>query len=459
LGWIIFSAVAAYMLRTDAPWDAAHVQTASRESLFLITTAGIIWFFVFNRLKLDGFYGGYQISAIFSKLFTGVVSLAVLLTSTAFLLHHDSSRLVLFSFSLLFLGGAFSARLAAQALARRFARRGKRHRVLILGTGKVAQELAGRIQQHPEMRWELVGFLFPSACDFVDLTLAAGGNSQLNSLEIDSLLRKQSVDEVILTSPIPDQGEMLNLVANCRRRNIRVSIVPNHYQLYVSRPALIDLDGLPLLRLGEGRLTPIQSALKRAFDLVLSSLLLAALSPVLLIGLLALRIRKGRAVTAELRCGKNGHPFRMYRLNSHRATSGVSGWERLLQTLSITELPQLWNVIRGDKSLVGPRPETEERVKRYSDWQRQRLASKPGVTGLAQVHGLRSESASEDKAYYDLRYIQDWSLLTDVSLILQTMWTVSQRFFSSAAPAGPALQADLEELPNELAELVHADRS
>ena len=458
LGWVILSAVAAYLLRTGAPWDAGHVQTAFRESLFLITAAGIIWFFVFHRLKLDGFYGGYQVSAMFSKLFTGVVSLAVLLASAGFLLHHDSSRLVLFSFSVFFLGGAFGGRLAAQRLACGFAGRGKRHRVLILGAGKVAQELAARIQQHPEMRWELVGFLFPSACDFVDLTLHAGGNSQLNSLEIDSLLRMQSVDEVMLTSPVPDQGEMLNLVANCRRRNIRVSIVPNHYQLYVSRPALIDLDGLPLLRLGEGRLTPIQAALKRALDLLLSCVLLAGLSPLLLTGLLGLRLKKGRALTGEMRCGKNGRPFRMYRLNSPRATPAVSAWERLLQTLSITELPQLWNVICGDMSLVGPRPETEERVKRYSDWQRQRLACKPGVTGLAQVHGLREESASEDKAYYDLRYIQDWSLLTDLSLILQTMWTVTQRLFPPAASAGPALQSDLADQPNEFAELVHADR-
>src|SRR5215472_17213680 len=89
LGWITLSAVAAYMLRTVSPWDVGHVQTALRESLFLITAAGIIWVFVFHRLKLDGFYGGYQVPAMLSKLFTGVVSLAVLLASAGFLLHHD----------------------------------------------------------------------------------------------------------------------------------------------------------------------------------------------------------------------------------------------------------------------------------------------------------------------------------------------------------------------------------
>src|SRR5260370_27301079 len=106
---------------------------------------------------------------------------------------------------------------------------------------------------------------------------------------------------------------------------------------------------------------------------------------------------------SHMRWGEDGLAFRMCRLNSERGMPGLSVWERLLQMLSITELPQLWNVVRGNMSLVGPRPEAEERVKRYSDWQRQRLACKPGVTGLPPVHGLRADSTSDYQAYYDLR--------------------------------------------------------
>jgi FlaA1/EpsC-like NDP-sugar epimerase len=281
LAWIILSAIAAYMLRTAAPWDASHLQLAFRASLLLITVAGIAWVFVFHRLKLDGFYGGYESSAILSQLFIGTVTLVVLVTSAGFLLHKDNSRLLLFNFAALFFTTAFAGRLMARALARKFAGRGRRRRVLILGKGRVAQEFAARIQKHPEMRWELVGFLFPSADDFAGSILTAQGSSQLNSLKIDSLLKQQSVDEVVLTSPVPDQGEILNLVANCRHRGIRVSIVPNLYQLYVNRPALLDLDGLPLLRLAEGKPTVIQLALKRAVDLVLSFAILLAASPVL----------------------------------------------------------------------------------------------------------------------------------------------------------------------------------
>jgi lipopolysaccharide/colanic/teichoic acid biosynthesis glycosyltransferase len=108
--------------------------------------------------------------------------------------------------------------------------------------------------------------------------------------------------------------------------------------------------------------------------------------------------------------------------------------ERILVELSITELPQLVNVVKGDMSLVGPRPEGGERVSRYSAWERQRLTVKPGITGLAQVHGLREQHSSEEKCRFDLQYLLDASLFLDLSLLLQTIWTLAARTFQR----GPA---------------------
>jgi lipopolysaccharide/colanic/teichoic acid biosynthesis glycosyltransferase len=117
----------------------------------------------------------------------------------------------------------------------------------------------------------------------------------------------------------------------------------------------------------------------------------------------------------------------MWRLNSARECKQLSRREILLQQLSITELPQLWNVLRGEMSLVGPRPESPERVKHYSDWQLQRLNAKPGMTGLAQVHGLREQHSSEEKTRFDLQYMLDSSPFLDFSLLLQTFWTLIGR--------------------------------
>jgi len=457
LVWIVFSAIAAYMLKTSAPWNELQFGTAFRNSMFLMTAAGIAWVFIFHRMKLDGFYGGCDLPAVMSKLFTGVVTLIVLIASAGFLLRENTSRLLLFDFAVMTLVLTFAGRVVARAVARRFSGSGRRHRVLILGKGRVAQALAERIHQHPEMRWELVGFLFPTANDSVEAVPDAGRASQLNSLQIEPLLKNKDIDELIVTSPIPDQGEILNLVANCHHRNIRVSVVPNLYQLYVSRPTLLDVDGVPLLRMGEGRPNVTQSVLKRTVDLALGSAFLLAGLPVFMIGSLVLWMQKGRALVSEKRCGCNGRVFRMYRFNVERRAKGLAGMERLLQMLSFTELPQLVNVLKGEMSLVGPRPEPVERVKRYSDWQRQRLCCKPGVTGLAQVHGLREENSSEDKAYYDLRYIQDWSLLSDLSLILQTIWTITRRVMSEAPASFDVSQTG--ETPTEFIELAHADRS
>jgi lipopolysaccharide/colanic/teichoic acid biosynthesis glycosyltransferase len=304
----------------------------------------------------------------------------------------------------------------------------------------------------------VVGFLFPTGDDFVEPLLHAGQSSQLNSLQIETLLESNGVDELILTSRVPDQREVLDLISNCRHRGVRISVVPNLYELYVNRPALIDLDGLPLLRLNEGEATTLQMGLKRVVDLTLGSILLVLGSPVLLASLATLWIQKGKALASEMRCGYNGRPFRLYRFNVDRAARELNGTEKMLALLSISELPQLLNVLKGEMSLVGPRPEPFDRVKRYSDWQRQRLSCKPGVTGLAQVHGLREENSSEDKAYYDLRYIQDWSLLSDLSLVVQTIWTISRRL-AAVAPESLHLVDPAVQNSTEFVELAHADRS
>lgn len=458
--WIVLAAVAAHMLRTSSPLSFSHVSMAFRDSMFLMTSAGICWVLVFHKMKLDGFYGGYDIPAVLSQLFTGLITLVVLIASAGFLLREGTSRLVLLNFCGIFLLLAFGGRMLSRSIARRFSGAGKRHRVLVMGKGRIAQEIAERIQKHPEMRWELVGFLFPTGDDFVEPILHAAPTSQVNSLQIESLLNRQHVDELILTSPIQEQGEMLNLVANCRQRGIKVSVVPSLYQLYVTRPSLIDLDGLPLIRLGEAHPLFLQSAIKRTIDLTVGALLLVVSAPALIVSSVMLWMQKGKAIIAENRCGKNAEPFRMYRFNVKRGpVNDLSGTERMLRLLSFTELPQLFNVIKGDMSLVGPRPEPQERVKRYSDWQRQRLCCKPGLTGLAQVHGLREENSSEDKAYYDLRYLQDRSLLGDLSLIVQTAWTISRRVLAEAPANFEITAAQAAEPTPEFVELAHADRS
>ena len=206
--------------------------------------------------------------------------------------------------------------------------------------------------------------------------------------------------------------------------------MPQPYLLYLSKPELVDLGGLPLLQLKDAATgMPSNPIWKRVLDLALATCLLLLSLPVILVAAAILKAKKGRGFCRELRCGQHGKPFWIYRLNSERKASGLTRAELLMQHVSLTELPQLLNVLRGEMSLVGPRPEGLERANRYSDWHRQRLSVKPGMTGLAQVHGLRHQNSSEDKTRYDLQYIMRRSVFQDISLLLQTIWTLTGRLF------------------------------
>ena len=149
----------------------------------------------------------------------------------------------------------------------------------------------------------------------------------------------------------------------------------------------------------------------------------------------------------------------MYRLNVDRHAIDPERYEKILVRWSMTELPQFWNVLIGDMSLVGPRPEAPERVKCYSDWQRQRLKVHAGVTGLAQVHGLRDQHSSEDKAHFDLQYIFNWHPLLDLSLMLQTIWTLLFRSPSQEPAPLPSVNASNSPTDIEVSEVANVNRS
>src|SRR5262249_8706914 len=177
----------------------------------------------------------------------------------------------------------------------------------------------------------------------------------------------------------------------------------------------------------EPRASYIYVGTKRFLDLAFTGVLALPALLILIPGSLYLWLTGHRFVRREPRCGQGGKVFSIFRLDLDRPCISASPMERTLDALGITELPQLWNVVRGEMTLVGPRPEAPERVQNYSEWQHRRLGVTPGITGLAQVRGLRHSSSSEEKTKLDLQYLMHRSLLMDLSLALQTMWTLAAR--------------------------------
>ncbi|MHB8217432.1 MAG: sugar transferase [Candidatus Sulfotelmatobacter sp.] len=423
----------------------AHVEMGSGWSLLLfLVGTWVIWIVLSLLLPLDGFRGGWRVPAVLSQLFPAVSGLMAALFAAGYVARIYTSRLVLGYFGvLLFLGFVVIRFTLRSFLASRY-RVGAVRRTVIVGDGPLAQEMAATIDRHPELLCQIVGFLCPAENAF-DISSGTGADLlSVQTMGIVDLLQSRRVDEIILTVPEPGHPEILDLAAKCRRAGLAVSLVPQPYELYLSKPELMDLDGLPLLQWGGAGAGQASSHWKRALDLALTTCLLplalAAIAPAALL----LKLRKGKAFRPELRCGQHGKTFWMYRLNSDRHAVGLPVLEFLMQRSSLTELPQLFNVLNGEMSLVGPRPEGPERTRHYSEWQSQRLSVKPGITGLAQVHGLRDQNSSEDKTRYDLQYILHGSAFQDISLLLQTAWTIALRVFQWQPRQAGAQQVAIE---------------
>jgi lipopolysaccharide/colanic/teichoic acid biosynthesis glycosyltransferase len=425
--WMVVSLPLAYLLRCG--FHRYGPEGDSFQNYLPLLIAGfVLWSGIFVWMQLDGFRRGWDLSAIMSQLFLAISLLMMILMTGGYLLRVFVSRLTLIYFALLLFSGFICLRYFVNAaLGSKYLAKAVR-RVLIVGNGVVAREMATKIARHPEMLCQVVGFLYSSDTSLDPRIAAASAEaSTVPTMQIVSLLRDKQIDEVIITLSGHGSQEVTNLANQCRREGIGVSVVPQPYELYLSRPQLLDIGGLPVLQLCEPKANAASTAIKRSFDIAVGSVLMIICTPIVAMGAIPLFAKRGGPFIRELRCGKLGKRFWMYRLNSDRDAVKLARWERGLQQLSITEMPQLLNVLLGNMSLVGPRPESPERVRHYSEWQRQRLKVLPGITGLAQVQGLRQQHSSEEKTRFDLQYLIQASLFQDVSLILQTLWTLAGR--------------------------------
>jgi lipopolysaccharide/colanic/teichoic acid biosynthesis glycosyltransferase len=442
LAWAAIAMGLAYLMRYG--WPQSGERSAILAFMPPLLASLFLWSILSSWLRLDGFRGGWRVPAVLSQLLPAVLGLVAILFAGAYAARFYESRLVLGCFGVILFLGFVAIRLLVRSFLVSRYRVGAVRKAVIVGSGPLAQEMAATIDRHPELLCQVVGFLCPAEnVSEMMLPEAGSGFVSLQTIGIVDLLQSLRVDEIILTVPKTGHPEILDLAASCRRAGLAVSLIPQPYELYLSKPELTDLDGLPLLQ-WEGAAAQADPFWKRALDLSLAICMLPLAIVAITPAVAMLKLRKGRSFCRELRCGQNGKTFWMYRLNSERHTTGLPTYEFLLQRSSLTELPQLFNVLRGEMSLVGPRPEGPERIRHYSDWHKQRLSVKPGMTGLAQVHGLRDQHSSEDKTRYDLQYILHISPFQDVSLLLQTAWTVMPRLFQVRQSQAPVSNIPVE---------------
>lgn len=308
--------------------------------------------------------------------------------------------------------------------------------LLVIGAGKLGKETAHKLSAHRELGFRVVGFLDD---DSGKVGKSFGGIPVLGQLsDATRIIAEHNVGQVYIALPLEAHRKLTRLLQKIQSEGVEIKLVPDILQYATLNARLEDLDGTPVINLSQVPLQGWNSLVKRSVDFCFASLGLLALSPFLgVIALLIWRDDRGPIFYQQERMGLDGRSFMIWKFRSMRVNAEMSSgpvWAvknddrrtavgEFIRRWSIDELPQLWNVVRGEMSLVGPRPERPTFVREFKgkipDYM-QRHRVKAGITGWAQVHGWRGNTSIKKRIQYDLYYIQNWSLKLDLKIIWMT---------------------------------------
>jgi len=347
------------------------------------------------------------------------------------------SRLHMLLFGIVTTGFMVLLRVALYSVIRQSRKHGRNlRRVLIVGAGKVGRRLAEAFRQYPLMGYDVVGFLD----DQKEGPEILGQTSDLAQVMDDLEASDRPIDSVYIALPVQALSKVRDVTEALSTRLASVCLVPDILQFDLLNSRISEVDGLPVIHLADEPPIAFGRIVKRGIDILFSAAVLLLLSPLYLLIALGVRLSSpGPVLYKQLRMGLNGHQFHILKFRSMPLdTESESGpvWAKagekratrfgsFLRRTSLDELPQFVNVLKGDMSVVGPRPERphfiedfKNRVPRYM----LRHKMKAGITGWAQVHGLRGDTSIEKRIEYDLYYIQNWSLGLDLRIMLLTLW-------------------------------------
>ncbi len=330
-----------------------------------------------------------------------------------------------------------SRELVRQALERRWRAGIGLKRILIAGAGDLGRQVADKILEHRELGYQIVGFVDDRATGD---HLGHRGLPLLGTLDdAAEIAQREQVDHLYIALPLDEHVKMLNVVEAASREMVDIKVVPDLLQFIALRARLEELDGVPIINLNDVPLQGFNSALKRTLDLVLSAIAISILAlPAAIIAALIRATSRGPVFYRQERMGLDGKAFTCYKFRSmsHEAERDTGPvWARdddprctpvgrFLRHFDLDELPQLWNVLKGEMSIVGPRPERPFFVEQFKHRVPQymlRHKVKSGITGWAQVNGWRGNTSIEKRIEYDLYYIENWSVRLDLKIMWLTL--------------------------------------
>lgn len=447
---ILLTCMALFLATRLAGYIPSHLTNLRSQAIvspYIYLIVPLLWGLTFLVLSVYDPKRIYKTMDELQIVTVATVASALLFAGLLYLAQRDFSRWVFILFVGIDLVFLLGWRILARVVFRVSRMPAAERRVLIVGAGEVGQRVGQMIQEYQSMGLNLSGFLDeiptndPEQNDFMVHVL---GRVE----DVREVAQNSHINDVVIALPQRDYAQINELVVALHDLPVQVRVVPDYFSLALYRASVEDFGGLPMINLRDPALNDVQRLIKRLFDLALSSVLISlALVPMAIITLLIRLDSGGPILFRQQRVGENGRLFPMYKFRSMIVGAEkmvddvteitkdgrilfkkaddprVTRVGRFLRHTSLDELPQLFNVLKGDMSLVGPRPELPWLVGQYEPWQHKRLAVPQGMTGWWQING-RADKPLHLHTEEDLYYVQNYSLWMDIYILLKTPWVV-----------------------------------
>lgn len=406
-------------------------------ALFFIVPAYILLYYYSNVYKPQRASGyAHEIYKIFTANTIGLVAFIVLLYTLKL---NDYSRKMIFMFYVLNIFLTALSRLIVRKTLRHFRAKGYNLRhVLLAGYSRAAEEYIDRILGNPEWGYVVCGILD----DFVPAGTLYRGIKVLGRIDnLHEILPENELDETAITLSLKDYDRLEEIVSICEKYGVHTKFIPDYNSMIPSKPYTEDLMGLPVINIRYVPLSnTINKLIKRTVDIVGSLIGIIITSPIMLVAAIAVRVSsRGPVIFKQERVGLHSKRFYMYKFRSMELQKPseeqkawtvkddprITGVGKILRKTSLDELPQLFNILMGDMSLVGPRPERPLFVEKFKEEIPRYMVKhqvRPGLTGWAQVNGYRGDTSIRKRVEYDLFYIENWTLGFDIKIIFLTFF-------------------------------------
>lgn len=442
------------------------------DAIVIVATYSLAWFLKFEGLFSSGSVLAHDISFYFKALYflvpgyliiyymckmyapkrtnkletefvnviksNAIGAIAFMVTITAFKIE-DFSRGLLFLFCILNTVLSFSVRCFIRSLLRKFRRKGYNLKhILVVGYSRASEQYIDRINENPQWGYSVSGILddhIPIGTSYRDVKVIG---------EIDDLygiLENSALDEIAIALSLADYDILADIVNKCEKSGVHTKFIPDYSSLIPNRPYTEELDGLPVINIRYVPLSNTFNALiKRFFDFILSFVGIIVLLPLLLIlAIIVKTTSKGPVIYKQERVGLHNKSFNIYKFRTMKVqavSEEKKGWTvkddprvtkcgRVMRRFNLDELPQLFNILKGDMSIVGPRPERPQFVEQFKEEIPRYMIKhqvRPGLTGWAQVSGFRGDTSIHKRISYDLYYIENWTLGFDLKIMFLTIF-------------------------------------